>query len=83
MSVLVCLIHCDFCEKEETSSFLSAKLHGPIDNIKFVKKTLNLRGVIYKDGVVFLCRRSTLVRAVETESDILKISKNKFKTKSV
>lgn len=32
---------------------LSAKLHGPIDNIKVVKKTLNVRGVIYKDGVVF------------------------------
>lgn len=53
MSVLVCLVHCDFCEKEETSPFLGAKLHGPIDNIKVVEKTLNVRGVIYKDGVAF------------------------------
>ena len=60
----------DFCEKEETSLLLSARLHGPIDNIKIVKKTLKAREVTYKDGVVFLCGRSTPITVVAKEFQV-------------
>ena len=47
------LILFDFCKKEET------RLHGPIDSINIIIKALKARQVIYKDGVAFLCGRST------------------------
>ena len=52
------------------------------DNIKIVKKALKAREVIYKDGVVFLCGRSTQIAVVEIESGTLEISESKIKTKS-
>ena len=52
------------------------------DNIKIVKKALKAREVIYKDGVAFLCGRSTQIAVVEIESGTLEISESKIKTKS-
>lgn len=52
------------------------------DNIKIVKKALKAREVIYKDGVAFLCGRSTHITVVEIESGTLEISENRIKTKS-
>ena len=72
------LIRLNFCEKEQTSSLLSAILHGPVDNIKIVKKALKAKEVIYKDGVAFLCGRSTPMMVVEIESGTLEISESKI-----
>ena len=72
------LILFDFCEKEQTSSLLSARLHGPVNNIKIVKKALKAKEVIYKDGIAFLCGRSTPMMVVEIESGTLEISESKI-----
>ena len=76
------LILFDFCEKEQTSSLLSARLHGPVDNIKIVKKALKAGEVICKDRVAFLCGRSAPITVVEIESGTLEISESKIKIKS-
>ena len=52
------------------------------DNIKIVKKALKAREVIFKDGVAFLCGRSTHITVVEIESGTLEISESKIQTKS-
>lgn len=52
------------------------------DNIKIVKKALKAREVIYKDGVAFLCGRSTHITVVKIESGTLETSESKMKTKS-
>ena len=73
------LILFDFSEKEEALSLLRARPHGRVENIKVVKKALKARGVIYKDGVAFLCEKSTLITVVEIESGTLEISECKIK----
>ena len=51
------------------------------DNIKIVKKALKAREVIYKDGVAFLCGRSTHITVVKIEwyfGNIRKQNENKI-----